>query len=193
MSKELGGTTGMFGDPSGRIKARNTMSREVLETNLASIKQGILRIISHHREYFWPSSQTLADFKVLDNSSWYLSPGAMDLHAQLLGSFKKGTLLNRTSVRVRKERGDLRLNELFYQCLQAHDWKHLLEQSNCRFQTDQYMVSYLSVAIYQQKTDLSTALMLPLLLTSSGEKYGKSANNATWLEPHKTSPFLFYQ
>lgn len=36
-------------------------------------------------------------------------------------------------------------------------------------------------------------ITLPLLTTSTGEKFGKSAGNALWLDPERTSPFELYQ
>lgn len=108
-----------------------------------------------------------------------------------------GDMLARTSVKVRLESGGMSFTEFTYQVLQAYDWLHLFNKHECRFQlggNDQLgnMYSGHELITRSKKTDVF-ALTLPIITNEEGNKFGKSAGNALWLDENKTSPFSIYQ
>jgi tyrosyl-tRNA synthetase len=89
--------------------------------------------------------------------------------------------------------------EFSYQLLQAYDFYHLYKQHGCQLQiggSDQWGNILAGINLIQRKTSTSCpvyGLTTPLLTTKSGEKFGKSAGNAIWLCPTKTTYYDFYQ
>jgi tyrosyl-tRNA synthetase len=95
--------------------------------------------------------------------------------------------------------------EFTYQLLQANDYYHLFSRHDCRLQlggSDQWgnilagcdLIHKLVPADKRGGADSHAhGLTLPLLTSSTGEKFGKSAGNAIWLDPRQTAPFDLYQ
>lgn len=109
-----------------------------------------------------------------------------------------GNMLSRASVqsRLQNDQG-MSFTEFTYQIFQAYDWLHLLEKYNCEFQiggNDQMgnMKSGHELIGRSKKKEVF-AMMMPLITTEEGDKFGKSAGNAVWLDKNKTSEFSFYQ
>lgn len=112
--------------------------------------------------------------------------------------FRMGNMLSRISVKARLDSGGMTLTEFFYQVLQAYDWLHLYKNFNCKFQlggNDQLgnmCAGYELITRITKKKDVF-ALTLPIITNEEGNKFGKSAGNALWLDADKTSPFSIYQ
>lgn len=106
--------------------------------------------------------------------------------------------MSRTSVqsRLTSESG-MSFTEFTYQIFQSYDWYYLYKEFNCKFQlggSDQMgnlMSGHELISRIENKPVFG--LTLPLVTTEEGDKFGKSAGNAIWLCPEKTTPFSFYQ
>jgi len=114
--------------------------------------------------------------------------------------FRVGTMMTRESVKSRLggEDGGLSLTEFAYQALQGYDFLHLYRTSNCKVQvggSDQWgnIVGGLDLIRRVTRANDVSGLAVPLLTTKAGQKLGKSAGNAVWLSPDKTSDYEFYQ
>lgn len=111
--------------------------------------------------------------------------------------FRLGEMLSRTSVKNRLEGKGLSFTEFTYQVFQAYDWLHLFKEYNCRFQlggSDQMGNVMTGHDLISRVVDKSVyGLTLPIITNEEGNKFGKTAGNAVWLNEEKTSPFSFYQ
>lgn len=112
--------------------------------------------------------------------------------------FRMGSMLSRTSVQSRlSSESGMSFTEFTYQIFQAYDWLHLLQKFNCRFQlggSDQMgnvMTGHELISRIENKSVFG--LTLPIITNEEGDKFGKSAGNAIWLDENKTSAFSFYQ
>ncbi|XP_073996669.1 tyrosine--tRNA ligase, mitochondrial isoform X2 [Rhodnius prolixus] len=193
----LGGATGRIGDPSGRSKERDEQQKDVIKQNIHSLNKNLTRLFENHQQYFM-SGKTLNPIRIIDNLTWYENKNAVDFISSIGRHFRMGTMLSRTSVesRLQSEAG-MSYTEFSYQVFQAFDWLHLFKNYNCRFQvggSDQMgniMSGYdliskvLGKAVY--------GLTLPLIKSEAGDKFGKTAGNAVWLDANMTSCFDFYQ
>uniref|UniRef100_A0A1B6IT28 Tyrosine--tRNA ligase n=1 Tax=Homalodisca liturata TaxID=320908 RepID=A0A1B6IT28_9HEMI len=196
----VGGATGRIGDPSGRSKDREEQSSLVIRENLDAIKMNINRVFKNHEDLYWKKKEQepLKPIKIVNNEAWYKELNAIDLVCHIGRHFRMGTMLGRTSVatRLHSEIG-LSFTEFTYQLFQAYDWWQLFDKYDCRFQvggSDQMgniVSGYDYISKFTKKTVFG--LTLPLVTTESGEKFGKSAGNAIWLDPELTSPFELYQ
>uniref|UniRef100_A0A1B6C6N0 Tyrosine--tRNA ligase n=1 Tax=Clastoptera arizonana TaxID=38151 RepID=A0A1B6C6N0_9HEMI len=197
----IGGATGRIGDPSGRSKDREELSASVAAQNTNGIKSIITRIFENHRNIFWENkapSEQLKPLLIVDNLNWYLDLNALDFVSKVGRNFRMGSMLSRLSVssRLKSEHG-MSFTEFTYQIFQAYDWFQLLKNHNCRFQvggSDQMgnIVSGYELITRNSKKSVY-GFTIPLVKTDSGDKYGKSAGNAVWLDPELTSPFELYQ
>uniref|UniRef100_A0A1B0DBD8 Tyrosine--tRNA ligase n=1 Tax=Phlebotomus papatasi TaxID=29031 RepID=A0A1B0DBD8_PHLPP len=195
----LGGATGLIGDPSGRSTERSMLEMDTVEKNLASIRKQIEGVFENHRKYFWNGDQErLLEPRILNNADWYRSVKLIEFISTVGRHFRMGQMLSRTSVqsRINSESG-MSFTEFTYQMFQAYDWLHLLKEHNCRFQlggSDQ-MGNLMSGHELISRMDKRNVygITLPIVTNEEGDKYGKSAGKAIWLNPLMTSPFSFYQ
>ncbi|KAF5308942.1 hypothetical protein FQR65_LT00024 [Abscondita terminalis] len=194
----IGGATANIGDPSGRTIERDILSKSFINLNVKGLHRNITDVFSNHEKYFWHSNKLLPQYKILNNQSWYDGIGAVDLIGRVGRHLRMGTLLSRTSVQTRLSTSvGMSFTEFSYQLFQSYDWLHLFEQYGCLFQiggSDQMgniMSGHDLIGRIHKK--LVYGLTLPLITTEIGDKFGKSAGNAVWLSPEKTSPFTFYQ
>jgi tyrosyl-tRNA synthetase len=139
--------------------------------------------------------------QIVDNYNWYRDMDLLRFLDQVGAKMRVASLISRDSVksRMQSEQG-LSFSELTYQLLQAYDFYHLHKHYNCQLQiggSDQWgnIMSGLDlISKLREERDANVhGLTMPLLVTSSGEKMGKSAGNAKWLDPERTSPFELYQ
>ncbi|MEQ2312865.1 Tyrosine--tRNA ligase, mitochondrial [Ameca splendens] len=194
----LGGATAQIGDPSGKTSERERLSADVLEENTRGIRESIQRIFTNHEVLFHDSSTPLGTVNVLNNRSWYKSWGVVDFLSETGRYFRMGTMLSRHSVQSRLRSADgMSLTEFTYQVFQAYDFYHLNQIYGCRIQlggTDQ-LGNLMSGHEYIHKVtgEEVYGLTIPLVTSSAGDKLGKTAGNAVWLNRDKTSPFELYQ
>ncbi|KAI5614875.1 tyrosine--tRNA ligase, mitochondrial [Silurus asotus] len=194
----LGGATARIGDPSGKAKERESVSSATVDSNARSVMESLHRIFTNHELYFCSDPKKLGGMRVLNNGSWYRDWNVVDFLTEAGRYFRMGTLLSRHSVQSRlKSAEGLSLSEFSYQIFQAFDFYYLHQVHGCRIQlggTDQLGNLMSGHEFIHKKTGEEVyGLTVPLLTTSMGDKLGKTAGNAVWLNRNKTSPFEFYQ
>jgi tyrosyl-tRNA synthetase len=185
-----GGATGMIGDPSGKSAERNLLSREQLDTNLASIKAQLSRILD------FDSKSNPA--RMVDNAEWTAGLGYLDFLRDIGKHFSVNVMVAKEGVRSRMEgEGGISYTEFSYMVLQAHDFYHLRKALGCELQiggSDQWGNITAGTDLIRKKLGLASwGLTFPLITKSDGTKFGKTESGAVWLDPQKTSPYRFYQ
>ncbi|XP_044758945.1 tyrosine--tRNA ligase, mitochondrial [Coccinella septempunctata] len=195
----VGGATAKIGDPSGRTTERDPLTTKFVDDNVEGIHKNIKTIFENHEKHFWnEETKKLLPVKILNNENWYKQISAVDLIGGAGRHLRMGTLISRTSVQTRlKSSEGMSFTEFSYQLFQAYDWLYLFQKHNCKFQvggSDQMgnMMSGHELISKVCKQPVF-GLTLPIITTEMGDKFGKSAGNAVWLSPQKTSPFTFYQ
>ncbi|KAM3869929.1 tyrosine--tRNA ligase, mitochondrial [Diretmus argenteus] len=195
----LGGATAQIGDPSGKTSERERLSEDAIRENTRSIRESIQRIVGNHELLFHrDGSGKLGTVAVLDNRSWYKNRDVVGFLSDAGRHFRMGTMLSRHSVQSRLRGADgMSLTEFMYQVFQAYDFYHLHQVYGCRIQlggTDQ-LGNLMSghEFIHKVSGEEVYGLTIPLVTSSVGDKLGKTAGNAVWLNRDKTSPFELYQ
>ncbi|CAF95269.1 unnamed protein product, partial [Tetraodon nigroviridis] len=194
----VGGATAQIGDPSGKARERERLSADTAEANTRGIRESLQRIFTNHELYFHDSAKKLGTVTVLNNLSWYKDRGVVEFLAEAGRHFRMGTMLSRHSVQARLRSPDgMSLAEFTYQVFQAHDFYHLNQIYGCKIQlggTDQ-LGNLMSGHEYIHKVSGEEVygLAIPLVTSSVGDKLGKTAGNAVWLNRDRTSPFQLYQ
>ncbi|XP_037950735.1 tyrosine--tRNA ligase, mitochondrial-like [Teleopsis dalmanni] len=197
----VGGATGLVGDPSGRKTERNQLGHTVIEENLQGITNQLKRIFQNHQDLLWDDKkhrQKLPELRVVNNAEWYANLNFVDFIANMGRHFRLGSMLSRSSVQTRLEsEAGMSFTEFTYQIFQAYDWLHLCNNYNCRFQmggSDQMgnlMTGHELISRTARKEVFG--MTLPIVSNEEGDKFGKSAGNAVWLDADKTSTFGLYQ
>ncbi|OWF44251.1 tyrosine--tRNA ligase, mitochondrial-like [Mizuhopecten yessoensis] len=194
----IGGATAMVGDPSGKTKDRNPMNVAEVEKNMESIAKSLQRIFDNHSQYMWKEDRELPPLQILNNADWYRDINVISFLATVGRRFRLGQMLSRQSVSARlKSSEGMSFTEFSYQILQSYDWLHLCRNHKCSIQiggNDQLgnITSGFDL-ICAETEERVWGLTVPLITTAGGEKIGKTAGNALWLNPDQTSPFHFYQ
>jgi tyrosyl-tRNA synthetase len=186
----VGGGTGMIGDPSGKTVERTLQDREVVEANVHAIRQELERFLDFH------ASANPA--RLVDNGEWLNSMTAMEFLRDVGKYFTVNYLLAKESVKRRLESEEgISYTEFSYSLLQAYDYLVLHDRFNCRLQvggSDQWGNIVAGTDLIRKlRGTQAHGIVSPLLLTSSGTKFGKTEGGAVWLDPNRTSPFRFYQ
>ncbi|CAH7688356.1 hypothetical protein BY996DRAFT_7116911 [Phakopsora pachyrhizi] len=217
----LGGATGAVGDPSGRTSERMTLSQSELETNLNCIEQQIRKILLVALEYAYErikqsdsqySGKELIFPIVKNNLEWTEDVTLLDFLNKVGRNCRISSMLARDSVKQRmNSKAGISFTEFAYQLLQAYDFSQLHSRYGCSIQlggSDQYGNIMSGIELMARirnhqapSQDLSShegddaayGLTVPLLTSSKGEKFGKSAGNAVWLDPTLTPPVDLYQ
>jgi len=184
----VGGATAMVGDPSGKTEMRQMITTETIAENLAGIKAQLSRFI---RFGDGPS-----DGLMLNNADWLCKFGYIEFLRDVGRHFSVNQMLTRDSVKSRMESG-LSFIEFNYMILQAYDFMVLNRDHGCRLQmggNDQWgnICSGIDLSRRVNRNEVF-GLTYPLIMTASGEKMGKTAAGAVWLDPERTSPYDFFQ
>ncbi|XP_050671045.1 tyrosine--tRNA ligase, mitochondrial [Leptidea sinapis] len=195
----LGGATGCIGDPSGKSSDRLALPPETIQENINCLRKNLEVVFENHRKYIWSKNETkLKPIKIVNNETWYRKIDSIQFVSEIGRNFRMGTMLLKHSVqsRINSEVG-MSFTEFAYQIFQAYDWLHLLNEYNCRFQiggSDQMGNICAGHELISRTAKKNVyGLTLPLVTTEEGDKFGKSAGNAIWLDPQKTSPYSLYQ
>ncbi|XP_072915312.1 tyrosine--tRNA ligase, mitochondrial isoform X1 [Hemitrygon akajei] len=196
----LGGATARLGDPSGRSSEREAVSADTVRENARSIREGILGVFRNHRACFCSDAEaaSLGPVSVVNNSDWYEGKEVVDFIDTVGRHFRMGTMLSRHSVQSRlKSPEGMSLTEFTYQMFQAYDFYYLNQHHGCRIQLggmDQLGNIMSGYEFISKVTGQDVyGIMVPLVTSASGDKLGKTAGNALWLNRNKTSPFELYQ
>ena len=182
----LGGGTTMIGDPSGRTDMRKMLTKEDIDHNAACFKKQMERFI----EFGEGKAQ------MVNNADWLLDLNYVDLLREVGACFSVNNMLRAECYKQRMEKG-LSFLEFNYMIMQSYDFYHLFQHYNCNMQfggNDQWSNMLGGTELIRKKLGKDAHCMTITLLTDSqGKKMGKTAGNAVWLDPNKTSPFEFYQ
>jgi tyrosyl-tRNA synthetase len=185
----VGGATGMIGDPSGRSSERNLQTPDVIAENLEGLKRQMSLILD-----FTGDNPAV----MVDNNDWIGRMSFVDWLREVGKHFSIGYMLGKESVKGRMEKeSGISYTEFSYMTMQAYDFMHLHREMNCNLQcggNDQWGNITAGIDLVRRKCGNQVyGLTFPLLTTANGEKFGKSAGNAVWLDAQKTSPYKFYQ
>src|SRR3954467_12949 len=186
----MGGGTSMVGDPSGKDESRALRTIEEIEANKTSIRGVFAQVL---RFGSGPS-----DAVMLDNAEWLTKLNWIEMLRDIGRHFPVNRTLPLDSVRLRLERDqEMSFIEFNYMILQAYDFVVLNQRCDCRLQmggSDQWgnIVNGIDLG-RRMGTPQLFALTTPLLTTASGEKMGKTAQGAVWLNADQFSPYDFWQ
>lgn len=185
-----GGATGMIGDPSGKSNERNLLSADEVVRNLEGVKENLSRFLDF-------DSKT-APAKIVNNNDWMQRFSFIDFLRDVGKHFRMGTMLGKESVRARMEsESGMSYCEFSYQLIQAYDFLHLWDTEGCKIQiggSDQWGNITAGVDLIRKlRGGEAFGMTFPIICDSSGQKFGKTAGNAVYLDPNRTSYYDFYQ
>ena len=182
-----GGTT-MIGDPSGRTDMRKMLTREAIDYNAECFK----RQMSSFIDFGEGPGQAM----MVNNADWLLNLNYVDLLREVGACFSVNNMLRAECYKQRMEKG-LSFLEFNYMIMQSYDFYHMFQTLGCNMQfggNDQWSNMLGGTELIRRKLGKDAYAMTVTLLTdSNGNKMGKTAGNAVWLDPNKTSPYDFYQ
>jgi tyrosyl-tRNA synthetase len=187
----VGGGTGLIGDPSGKTLERQLLTPEQVQTNADGIRAQLARFLD-----FDPARGNRA--QLLNNADWLTRLSAIDFMRDVGKHFTVNAMLARESVkrRIESEEG-ISYTEFSYTLLQAYDYLVLHDTCSCTLQmggSDQWgNITAGMDLIRRVRGKKAYGLVLPLVTTSAGTKFGKTEAGTIWLDPELTSPYEFYQ
>ncbi|SDA76554.1 tyrosyl-tRNA synthetase [Butyrivibrio sp. INlla18] len=182
----IGGGTTMIGDPSGRTDMRKMLTREDID---------------HNAECFKKQMEKFIDFgegkaMMVNNADWILNLNYIELLREVGACFSVNNMLRAECYKQRMEKG-LSFLEFNYMIMQSYDFYYMFQKYNCNLEfggDDQWSNMLGGTELIRRKLGKDAhAMTITLLTDSQGKKMGKTAGNAVWLDPNKTSPFDFYQ
>ena len=182
----IGGGTTMIGDPTGRTDMRKMLTKEDIDHNAACFKRQM--------ESFIDFSDDKA--MMINNADWLLGLNYVELLREVGACFSVNRMLSAECYKQRMEKG-LSFLEFNYMIMQSYDFYHLFKTYGCNMQfggDDQWSNMLGGTELIRRKLGKDAhAMTITLLTDSNGKKMGKTAGNAVWLDPKKTSPYDFYQ
>jgi tyrosyl-tRNA synthetase len=189
----VGGATGLIGDPSGKAAERQLLTKERVADNV----RGIQKVLERFLDFNHPT----APARIVNNLDWFGSMSAIDFLREVGKHFRIGSMLAKESVKARMESSDegMSYTEFSYQLLQGYDFYKLYKEHGCVLQlggSDQWGNITAGIDVIRKldgESGNAFGVTLPLITTSSGQKFGKSEGNAVWLSAEKTSPYDFHQ
>ena len=185
-----GGGTGLIGDPSGKTKERQLLSREQVEENVAGIKEQLSRFLD------FAAKNNPA--QIVNNADWLGPITMMEFLRDVGKHFTVNNLIGKEAIsrRLESEEG-ISFTEFSYPLLQAYDYLVLHDRYKCTLQmggSDQWGNILAGVDLIRRVRGAKVhALVFPLVTTASGVKFGKTEAGAVWLDAKQTSPYRFYQ
>ena len=186
-----GGATGSIGDPSGKTQERQLLSKEVLDSNIASVKEQLRRWLDFDSK--------INPARLVDNASWTASISYLDFLRDIGKHFSVNQMIQKESVRARMEDRETGISytEFSYMLLQAFDFYVLARDHDCELQiggSDQWGNITAGIDLCRKKLGKPVyGLTLPLITNADGTKFGKTEAGAVWLDPRKTSVYRFHQ
>ena len=182
----IGGGTAMIGDPSGRTDLRQMMTTETIQHNVDCFKKQMSKFID------------FSDGKALmvNNADCLLPLNYIEMIREVGAYFSVNTMLRAECYKKRMEKG-LSFLEFNYMIMQSYDFLMLYEKYGCNMLfggDDQWSNMLGGTELIRKKLGKDAhAMTITLLLNSEGNKMGKTAKGAVWLDPEKTTPYEFYQ
>jgi tyrosyl-tRNA synthetase len=186
-----GGATGSIGDPSGKTQERQLLTKEVLERNIASVKEQLKRLLDFETK--------TNPARLVDNASWTANVSFLDFLRDIGKHFSVNQMVAKESIRARMEDREVGISytEFSYMLLQAFDFLVLYEKHGCELQiggSDQWGNITAGIDLIRKKAGKPAyGLTLPLITNADGTKFGKTEAGAIWLDSKRTSVYKFYQ
>lgn len=186
----VGGGTGLIGDPSGKSTERTLLSVDQVEANVASIRAQLSQLLD-----FSPGPHSA---QLVNNAEWLTAMSAMEFLRDVGKYFSVNAMLAKESVKRRLASEDgISYTEFSYSLLQAYDFLKLFDRFGCTLQiggSDQWGNIVAGTDLIRRlRAGKAHGLVMPLLTTASGIKFGKTEGGAIWLDPALTRPYEFYQ
>ena len=182
----IGGGTTMIGDPSGRTDMRKMLTREDIDHNAECFRKQMERFIEFGE----------GKARMVNNADWLLDLNYVDVLREVGTCFSVNNMLRAECYKQRMEKG-LSFFEFNYMIMQSYDFYYLFQHYGCNMQfggDDQWSNMLGGTELIRKKLGKDAhAMTITLLTDSQGRKMGKTAGNAVWLDPDKTSPYEFYQ
>jgi len=184
----VGGGTGMVGDPSGKTEARQLLTKEMIETNADGIKKQLSQFIQ------FDDNQAI----MLNNADWLNDLRYITFLRDIGRHFSVNRMIKAESYKMRLDSEEgLNFIEFNYMLLQAYDFLNLFDTQSCGLQmggSDQWGNIVAGIDLVRRIRHKTVfGITFPLITTSSGEKMGKTAKGAVWLDPNRTTPYEYYQ
>lgn len=183
----IGGGTAMIGDPSGRSDMRPMMTRETIEHNVECFKKQMAKFLSFEGEN---------GAVIVDNADWLLKLNYVDFIREVGSTLSVNKMLAFDCFKKRYEKG-LTFLEFNYMPMQAYDFMHLFNTYGVQVEVggdDQWANMLAGADLIRRKLNKPAfAMTFPLLAKADGQKMGKSAGGAIWLDANKTTPVEMYQ
>ena len=183
----VGGGTGMIGDPSGKVNERQLLSDAQVAANAAGIRAQLERFLA----FDGPSAA-----RMRNNADWLNTLPLVEFLRDTGKHFTVNYMLQKDSVKSRMDAG-ISFTEFSYMLLQAYDFLELRRRDGVTLQlggTEQWGNITAGIELIRRVDGAEAhGLTVPLLMTSSGTKFGKTEAGAVWLDAARTSPYAFYQ
>jgi tyrosyl-tRNA synthetase len=184
----IGGGTGLVGDPSGKTEMRKLLSMDDVEANAIGIKKQLSRFID------FGDGQAI----LLNNADWLTKLEYIPFLRDIGRHFSVNRMIKAESYKLRLDSNEgLSFIEFNYMILQAYDFLRLFYDYGCRLQmggSDQWGNIVAGVELVRKvHQETVFGITFPLITSSGGEKMGKTAKGAVWLDPYKTAPYEYYQ
>ena len=186
----VGGGTGMIGDPSGKTAERQLMTVDQIDANLVGIRAQLAMVL----DFDAPGNPA----RIVNNADWLRSLNYLEFLRDIGKYFTVNYMLAKESVKRRIEQEDgISYTEFSYLMLQSYDYLTLFDRFNCTLQmggSDQWgNITAGCDLVRRVRAGRSHGLVMPLVTTASGVKFGKTEAGAVWLDARLTSPFRFFQ
>ncbi len=189
----VGGATGMVGDPSGKSEERNLLSEEILQGNVAGIKEQLEKFLD-----FDKSKPNAAE--MVNNYDWFKEISFLDFIRDTGKHITVNYMMAKDSVKKRLEgETGMSFTEFTYQLVQGYDYYWLYQNKNCKLQmggSDQWGNIITGTELIRRKCGSEAeafAFTCPLIKKTDGGKFGKTEKGNIWLDAIKTTPYRFYQ
>jgi tyrosyl-tRNA synthetase len=186
----VGGGTGLIGDPSGKSAERTLMTTEQVEANVDALRTQLSRFLDFEN--------TSNPARLVNNAEWLTKISALELLRDVGKYFTVNYMLAKESVKRRIDSEDgISFTEFSYLLLQSYDFVMLYDRFGCTLQmggSDQWGNITAGVDLVRKLRGAKAhGIVLPLVTTASGTKFGKTEAGTVWLDPALTKPFEFYQ
>jgi tyrosyl-tRNA synthetase len=187
----VGGATGLIGDPSFKAQERKLNTADTVASWVEKLKGQVSRFVS------FECGENSAE--VVNNLDWVGNMDVLTFLRDVGKHFSVNNMINKESVkqRIDREGEGISFTEFTYMLLQSYDFAELYNRYSCTLQiggSDQWGNITGGIDLTRRMHGGQTyGLTVPLITKSDGTKFGKTEGGAVWLNPTKTSPYMFYQ
>ena len=205
----IGGGTGMVGDPSGRTDMRRMMTVDEIDYNCAQFKKLFDRFLDFDDEWkyegnggvFVPGHENREPLPgkavSVNNGAWLRNLNFVEFVSQIGKNFSVPNMLRAEAFKRRINEGGLTFFEFTYMLMQAYDFYVMARDFNLKMEfggNDQWSNIIAGVDLSKKASNLDVYGMTFALLTKAdGQKMGKTASGALWLDENRVSVYDFFQ